>query len=31
MKKALLCDTLSTSIMIHQRKQIHTDCELAVR
>jgi hypothetical protein len=31
MKKALLCDTLSSTAMAHRRKQECTDCEVAVR
>ena len=32
MKKALLCDTLSASIMIHQlQSKTYTDCQLAAR
>jgi hypothetical protein len=31
MKKALLCDTLSASVMSHQRKRGEPEYELAVR
>jgi hypothetical protein len=31
MKKALPCDTLNASAMVHQHKTNQTDCEVAVR